>query len=187
MLESADIIEEQAKVITSVYDKVLEVYKALTETNDKQDNKVAKRMLTRTHLVSIIPTVAKQIENETWNAQQFTAWIRYFFAGKKSATISDKYNSASRSSSGKPESIRTRLEVVKEDFTEFVLNYKEEQNNDKAEQKPEPKGTFTQIMSALNEIEQQEQQTNEPEQTNSEQFDNEVTEQITINQEPQTA
>jgi len=100
ILESAEITPEQAEVITTVYDKVLETYTAITGTGEKQDAKVAKRLITRTHLVSIMPIVAKLIANDTWNTEKFTAWTRKFFAGTKSATISEIYNEAARSSSG---------------------------------------------------------------------------------------
>ena len=126
LLASAEVTQEQAQTITAVYDKIMETYSALINTVEKSDKKVAKRILTRTHLVSIIPTVAKLIENETWDTEQFTGWVRHFFSGKKSATISDQYNEAARNSSGKAESIRKRLETIEQDFKVFVLNSKDE-------------------------------------------------------------
>ena len=120
ILESAEITPEQAEVITTVYDKVLETYTILTGTGDKQDAKVAKRLITRTHLVSIMPIVAKLIANDTWNTEKFTAWTRKFFAGTKSATISEIYNEAARSSSGKVESVKKRLNAVNDDYNAFA-------------------------------------------------------------------
>ena len=124
LLQDAEVTQEQAQVINVVYDKILQTYTTLVNTVDKQDAKVAKRLLTRTHLVSVIPTVANLIKNETWDTEQFTGWVRRFFAGTRSATINDQYNEAARNSSGKVESIRKRLEVIEEDFKGFVLNGK---------------------------------------------------------------
>jgi len=124
LLQDAEVTQEQAQVITAVYDKILEVYTTLVNTVEKKDAKVAKRLLTRTHLVSIIPTVENLIRNETWDTEQFTGWVRHFFAGTRSATINDRYNEAARNGSGKTESIKKRLEVIKEDFTGFILNDK---------------------------------------------------------------
>ena len=120
ILESAEITPEQAEVITTVYDKVLETYTTLTGTGDKQDAKVAKRLITRTHLVSIMPIVAKLIANDTWNTEKFTAWTRKFFAGTKSATISEIYNESARNSSGKVESVKKRLNAVNDDYNAFA-------------------------------------------------------------------
>jgi len=121
MIEQAEITDKQLEQIITAYDKILEIYTALINTNDKQDVKVAKRLLTRTHLISIIPIINKQIENETWDIYQFTQWVRYFFSGKKSASIDDTYNEAAKSGSGKSKNIRKRLEAIRESFKRFVL------------------------------------------------------------------
>ncbi len=122
IIETADITEEQADNLKAVYDKVMEVYTALTATESKQDKKVAKRITTRTHLISLIPIISKQISNNTWDTQQFTNWGRHFFNGTKSATIDDNYNEAARSASGKTESIKTRLEAITEDFRQYLVS-----------------------------------------------------------------
>jgi hypothetical protein len=135
LLASAEITEQQAQTIMTVYDKIMETYSTLINTIDKQDRKIAKRILTRTHLVSIIPTVAKLIENETWDTEQFTGWVRHFFAGTRSATISDSYNEAARNGSGKTESIKKRLEIIKNDFTEFIFTGKAKTIKEQSKQK----------------------------------------------------
>lgn len=122
MIETADITEEQAENLKSVYDKVLEVYTALTATEDKQDKKIAKRITTRTHLISLIPIISKQINNSAWDTVQFTNWVRHFFSGTKSATISEEYNEAARSASGKTENVKKRLEVITADFRQYVVS-----------------------------------------------------------------
>jgi uncharacterized protein with ParB-like and HNH nuclease domain len=121
MIENAEITDEQTQQIKTAYDKILETYTALINTDNKQDSKIAKRILTRTHLISIIPIITEQIENETWDIYQFTQWVRYFFSGKKSASIDEVYNETTKNGSGKTENIRRRLEVIRESFKRFVL------------------------------------------------------------------
>ena len=130
LLASAEITEQQAQTIMTVYDKIMETYLALINTVNKQDKKIAKRILTRTHLVSIIPTVASMIKNENWNTNLFADWVRHFFAGTRSATINDEYNEAARNSSSKPESIKKRLQVIQDDLNEFVLKSKTQYEQD---------------------------------------------------------
>jgi len=151
ILESAEITPEQAEVITTVYDKVLETYTILTGTGDKQDAKVAKRLITRTHLVSIMPMVAKLIANNTWNTEKFTAWTRKFFAGTKSATISEIYNEAARSSSGKVESVKKRLNAINDDYTAFAWVIAPK-NKVQSETEVAKKTTAKEVFSVLDEM-----------------------------------
>ena len=122
LIEQADITEEQSENLKAVYDKVLEVYTTLTATGDKQDAKIAKRITTRTHLISLIPIISKQISNQSWDTIQFTNWTKNFFAGTKSATTNEDYNEAARSASGKPENVKKRLEIIKNEFTKYVVS-----------------------------------------------------------------
>ena len=160
ILESAEITLEQAKVITTVYNKVLEAYTTLTSTGDKHDSKVAKRLITRTHLVSIMPIVAKLIADDNWNTEKFVAWCRKFFAGTKSATISDSYNEAARSSSGKVENVRKRLNAIRDDYTAFAWVIK-------SQPIAEPK-TYEEVKNVLDEF-KNEDNVNVDEETQSEQ------------------
>lgn len=127
-IEQADITEDQANNIKAIYDKVLEVYTALTATGDKQDTKVAKRIVTRTHLISLVPIISKQISKDSWNTQQFTNWVRHFFAGARSATIDEIYNDAARSGSGKSENVKKRLEAIESDFRKYIVSGQDEKD-----------------------------------------------------------
>lgn len=127
-IEQADITEDQANNIKAIYDKVLEVYTVLTATGDKHDAKVAKRLVTRTHLISLVPIISKQISKDSWNTQQFTNWARHFFAGAKSATIDETYNDASRSGSGKSENVKKRLEAIESDYRQYIVSGQDEKD-----------------------------------------------------------
>jgi len=121
LIEQADITAEQIDNLKTVYDKILEVYTTLTATNNKPDAKIAKRLITRTHLISLVPIISKQINNNSFDIQQFTNWIKHFFNGTKSATINDIYNEAARSASGKTENVKKRLDLITEDFRKYLL------------------------------------------------------------------
>lgn len=121
VMAEVEITDEQKENIIEVYDKLLEVYLALKETGDKTDNRVAKRILTRTHMISLLPLVNKLVNSEEWNTEQFTEWVRHFFGTTKSTTIDEEYNAAARAGSGKVENVRKRLEVIDNNFKEFVI------------------------------------------------------------------
>lgn len=120
-IEAADITEEQAENLKAVYTKLFEVYNTLTATKDKQDAKIAKRIITRTHLISLIPIISKQIKDQTWDTIQFTSWTKHFFAGAKSATISEEYNEASKSGANKAENVKKRIDIITNDYRQYLL------------------------------------------------------------------
>ena len=100
----------QAEQIKVIFNKVFEAYTTLINSETKQHNKIAKRIITRTHFISIIPLVNKLINSGMWNEKQFVNWTKYFFDGKKSATISELYNESARNGSGKSDNVRRRYE-----------------------------------------------------------------------------
>ncbi len=122
IVEKEDITNEQAKNLNVVYDKVLEVYTALTSTGDKQDKKTAKKIVTRTHFLSLLPIISKQIDSNSWDTQQFTNWAKRFYNGDEGTTINEEYNELARSGSNKPDNIRRRLEIIKIDFRQYLLS-----------------------------------------------------------------
>ena len=115
LIESAEITERQAEQITAVYDRILTTYKDIVEAGDKEALKVAKRIITRTHLLSLVP-VALQSINDNISIEEFAEFVMSFFNGKKSASISDIYNSAAGSASGKAENVKKRITAITEAY-----------------------------------------------------------------------
>ena len=122
IVEKEDVTDEQIDNLKTVYDKVLEVYTTLTATGDKQDKKIAKKFVTRTHFLSLLPIISKQINNKTWDTQQFTSWVRHFFGSDEGTTVNEEYNELSKSGSNKPDNIRRRLEIIKIDFRQYLTS-----------------------------------------------------------------
>lgn len=122
IVEKEDVTNEQTDNLTTIYDKVLEVYTALTSTGDKQDKKTAKKIVTRTHFLSLLPIISKQINDKTWDTQQFASWVRHFFGSDEGTTVNEEYNELSKSGSNKPDNIRRRLEIIKIDFRQYLLS-----------------------------------------------------------------
>jgi hypothetical protein len=121
LIEQAEITAEQADNLKNIYSRLLEVYTTLTSTGDKQDAKTAKRIITRTHLISLVPIISKQINGNTWDVVTFTNWAKRFFAGTKSATTNEVYNEASRSGSGKAENVKKRIDIIADDYKQYLL------------------------------------------------------------------
>lgn len=113
LMEEADITEEQGKELTAVFDKLEEVYAILAERNPR----VGKRILTRTHFVSLVPIIAKGVNMQTEAMAQF---IEHFYTGKRQTTISKDYNNNATRGSAKREAIRKRRMALESSFRSFV-------------------------------------------------------------------
>ena len=108
----AEITEEDEKEMWEIFSRILKVH-ALIE-----DKKIAKRIFARTHMVSIVPIIEKSIK-EGKTDEEMMRWFVGFFSGKKSATISSAYNSASGRGTGKSSAVATRLKELNKSYEKF--------------------------------------------------------------------
>jgi hypothetical protein len=108
---NVEITPEQVSIIGGVFDKILGVYKSLMSTNEK----VAKRIIKETHLMSLTK-LASQITSD-----ELGKFVSEFFGGK-STTISNIYNSNSQHGSAKPESVARRLTAIKDSYENEVVS-----------------------------------------------------------------
>ena len=115
LMESIDITDTQAETISKAFTRILDAHKSLIEYDTKESIKAAKRLLTRTHLVSCIPVALQSIEDDISFAD-FGEFIGEFFAGKKSSSINDEYNYAAGSGSAKAENVQKRIEILKANY-----------------------------------------------------------------------
>lgn len=114
-MRTADILESQEKELDNVFTRIQNIHSLI------EDKKIAKRLYTRTHMVSIVPVVAQSIKDRMTD-EQMMEWFVTFFAGKKSATISSTYNFAAGSGSGKKESVKKRLDELEKSYNEYFSN-----------------------------------------------------------------
>jgi hypothetical protein len=117
VLTNVEITSEQAEQITKVFDKLLAVNKSIP----KGSKSIIKRMLKKTHLVSLTRLAFELDENTLRN------FVMNFFDAKgKAATVSDKYNLACQYGSAKPDSIATRMSEMKKYLTDVILEMEPE-------------------------------------------------------------
>ena len=75
-METITFSEEDKTQLEECFDRILEVHGLI------EDKKIAKRILTRTHMISIMPVVLESLDNGL-SAKQFEEWFVTFFAGRK--------------------------------------------------------------------------------------------------------
>lgn len=112
LMKQADMTEEDKKQLEEIYTRILSVYQLI------EDKKIARRLITRTHLISIVPMIWKSL-NEGLSDNQVMEWAVKFFSGTKSDSISDIYNQNAGSGSARKEAVMKRLEEVEKSYTEF--------------------------------------------------------------------
>ena len=125
IMKDAEITTEQAEQIKNIFDRIREVHNVIVNNEtieDKLKNKIAKRIYTKTHFVSIVPLIAKAIKDDRMNSEIASMLIK-FFSGGKNATISESYNLATGSGSGHSESVKSRQNAL---FTEYDNYFSED-------------------------------------------------------------
>lgn len=88
-----------------------------------EDQKIAKRIYARTHMIGIVLIIAKSL-NDGYSDKQMIEWFVNSFCGKKSATISKAYNDAAGRGTGKNSAVMKRVEEIKKDYDKYFGNMK---------------------------------------------------------------
>lgn len=115
LMAEIEITDTDKQQLTEIFDRILDMY------NKIEDAKIAKRLLTRTHLISVVPVVWRSLQDGL-SDKQMVEWFVEFFSGKKSATISLTYNTYAGSGSARKEAVRYRLEAIEESYNKFFGN-----------------------------------------------------------------
>ena len=123
LMEKVGFTNDDIELMNKVYDRILNTYKTIiaddsTETG-KISKRIAKRLFTRTHMLSIMPIVKRSLE-ENVSDEMFTNWVKNFFCGTKSVTKYNEYNTRCASGSGHAENVKVRLKVIKKDYEKFM-------------------------------------------------------------------
>lgn len=121
-IRDAEFTEEQVETIQKILDRLLEIYKIVSE-NDKI--KSAKtRILGKVHIITVAQFIKKSLD-ENVPVERMAAWMEYFFSGRKRATISDVYNEWASRNTNQKKSIEQRLNAMAESYDKYVTNGEE--------------------------------------------------------------
>ena len=131
-MEKAEFTDQDINIMNGVFNRILNTYKTIIADDSPETGKlskrIAKRLLTRTHMLSIMPIVKKSFIDRVPD-DVFTLWVKNFFCGSRSATKYDEYNSRCTAGSGHAETIKVRLDVIKKDYNKFMKKIEKERND----------------------------------------------------------
>ena len=117
-----DIRKEMETTLKNVYDRLVEAHDIILLNDDTPNGrKIAKRVYTRTHMISLVPITKKSIE-DNMDIEDFAFWLKSFFNGGQQATISSSYNSVITQGSNKESAVKLRLSELRKDYEAFKIN-----------------------------------------------------------------
>lgn len=120
-LKSIDVTPEESSRITNVLDFALLVYNNLSVV------KIAKRMITKTHFLSLVPVIDRAIEDDI-NPAKFVEFVESFYDGKstKEPTINSAYNGIFDNASASRSHIRVRHNALMNHYEKLFNGEKED-------------------------------------------------------------
>lgn len=114
-LSNHEVTPEESSELIAIYDRLLSIINNIEAAdNTLMWKKVMRRILSRNNM----PIVANFMKDNT-DDEKITRFLRYFFAGKKNASINEDYNQASIAGSGQLAHVETRKRIISEEFNKF--------------------------------------------------------------------
>lgn len=116
LMETTEISEEERLEMVQVFDLIMNTHTVLMERKEK---KVAKKLYTETHLVSLVPYFAQAVSDGI-DEERMSDWLVEFFKPVDGDTsVSEDYNNASGGGSAKSVNIQLRNSALEDSFAEF--------------------------------------------------------------------
>ena len=115
LFEKTEISESEKLAMIEVFNMIVDTHATLIERSEK---KVAKKLYTETHMVSLVPYFKKAIEDDI-DSDMMADWLVEFFGTTEGASVSEAYNEAADSGSAKSSNIIERDNALSESFAEF--------------------------------------------------------------------
>ncbi len=117
MLEEIAITEEEKEDLVKLFDFIVDTHNCLVN-RDSKDKKVAKKLYTETHLISLVPFFKKALEEEI-SEELFADWVSGFYNMNSGASIAEQYNVACMGGSAKNANITIRHNELEKSYNEF--------------------------------------------------------------------
>lgn len=125
-MEEMSISEAEKSVLIQIYNKIHEVHEELV---DRKEKKVAKKLYTETHLVSLVPFFKQAVEKDI-SDNTMADWIMEFFDTESGTSNSEEYNECAGSGVARKDNVMGRHEALEESFSEFFAEDDIEEDDD---------------------------------------------------------
>lgn len=115
--ETLEITEDQIAELNTAFGRIFEAFKIL---NERGQENTAKKIVLRTHLLSIIK-VALESAQQGVAAEKFADWCAYYFPGDKDqVSIDEEYNKHTVSAVTRPNYVAARFAAVDASYHQYL-------------------------------------------------------------------
>lgn len=115
MIEETEISDTEKLELNNVFDFIVGTHEELIARAHK---KVAKKLYTETHLISLIPYFKKAMENEV-SVDMMAEWIIDFFMINNDSEVYQQYEAATTGGVARNQSVVARHEALGKSYEEF--------------------------------------------------------------------
>ena len=126
LLEKTEITETEKLAMIEVFNLMVDTHNVLV---DRKEKKIAKKLYTETHMVSLVPYFKSAIEDGI-DVEMMADWLIEFFGADDGASVSTLYNEAAGSGSAKYSNIIDRDDALSESYAEFFKDDEETVESD---------------------------------------------------------
>ena len=116
-ISETEIEEKFAIELACCFDRI----KVAAETIQKTDKKTAKKILTKTHMLSLIPFIQRSRKDKVKD-KELIEWLRSFYGVEDKASKSYKYNEACSTGCNKKEAVTTRYSELEKSYSKMMDN-----------------------------------------------------------------
>ena len=114
-ISETEIEKKFALELACVFDRI----KIAAEEIEKKDKKIAKKILSKTHLLSLVPVI-QQSRVDKVKDDDLVKWLWSFYYPTDKTTVSDAYNEACTSGSMKKEQVLIRANELKKSYEKML-------------------------------------------------------------------
>lgn len=121
LIRSVEITDDQTECLMACFDRIYNICNSILSNNEKSSKKICKKILTKTHLISLVPIINQSIINNV-DEDSMRNWLQTFFTTGKEATTSVLYNLNATTGSAKADSVKTRIAEITNSFNAYFEN-----------------------------------------------------------------
>jgi len=121
-METAEVNEIQMSQMMNYFNIIMNMYNACNQ-KDKAEKKVAVKIKTRTHFVSLTRAVAEALGND-YEIDHLIDWVKVFFSGRNGSSQDAIYNNCAMgaaSGTAKREKINARLNAMVDHMHSYMM------------------------------------------------------------------
>ena len=115
LIENVEMSKQEQQEIVEVFDYIVDIHEELM---GNKENKVAKKLYTEVHLVSLIPYIKQSMENDI-SSSMMAEWLVDFFKTENDSSVYTNYINACNNGVARNSSIVARHNALKKAYVEF--------------------------------------------------------------------